>query len=128
MTSELTLLALYGIFTLLTIAAQATAAMAQVGTAMMMKSREDMPALTGLAGRMDRAQANAITALALITPAILILAQKGVSTPTTILAAQVFLAARVAYVLTYAMGIAGLRTLVWTVGVAATLVLYWAGL
>jgi uncharacterized MAPEG superfamily protein len=128
MTTELGILGLYGIFVILTIFAQAQAGMAQLGLATLMKPRDDLPKLTGIAGRLDRAQANSITAMALFAPAVLILAHQNISTPTTLGAAQLFLVARVLYVPLYAFGIPGLRTLVWTVGILCTLWLYVAAL
>ena len=100
----------------------------QVGLPTLLKPRDDMPALTGVAGRLERAQMNSIVAMALFAPAVLILAHKGLSTPDTLLAAQVFLAARVLYVPLYAFGLPGVRTLVWVAGVLATVWLYVAGL
>ncbi len=125
--SEITILGLYGLVTILTIVIQATVAGAQVGPLALFYPRDDLQ-LTGMAARLDRAQLNAAIALALFAPAILILALKGLSTPTTLLAAQVFLIARILYVPAYAFGIPGARTLVWGIGFAATAYLYLAGL
>ena len=128
MASELGILGLYGLVVIITILLQAQAGTMQVGLLTLLKPREDMPALTGVAGRLERAQMNSIVAMALFAPAVLILAHKGLSTPSTLLAAQVFLAARVLYVPLYAFGLPGVRTLVWVVGVLATVWLYVAGL
>lgn len=128
MASELGILGLYGLVVIITILLQAQAGMMQVGLPTLLKPRDDMPALTGVAGRLERAQMNSIVAMALFAPAVLILAHKGLSTPSTLLAAQVFLAARVLYVPLYAFGLPGVRTLVWVAGVLATVWLYVAGL
>ena len=128
MSSELTILGLYGLLTILTIFAQIIAGQLQVGLPMLLKPRDDMPKLLGVAGRLERAQMNAIVALALFAPAVLILAHKGVSTSTTLLTAQIFLVARVLYVPIYASGWPGLRTVVWLAGFLATAWLYFAGL
>ena len=66
--------------------------------------------------------------MALFAPAVLILGQKGINTPSTLLAAQAFLVARVLYLPLYAFGMPGIRTLVWFTGVLATVWLYLAGL
>lgn len=128
MGSEIGILGLYGLLCLLTILIQASMASTQVGNAALMSDRSDMPKLTGMAGRLDRAQANSVVAMALFAPAVLILQSRGISGGSTLLAAQVFLAMRVIYVLTYAFKINGIRSLAWGVGFFATAWLYIAGL
>ena len=127
MGSELGILGLYGLVVIATILIQVMAAQAQVGLEMLVKPRDDMPKLTGVAGRMERAQLNSIVAMALFAPAVLILADKGLATSTTLLAAQVFLIARILYVPIYAAGLPWVRTLVWLAGFLATAWLYFAG-
>ena len=128
MASELGILGLYGLVVIITILLQAQAGMMQVGLPTLLKPRDDMPALTGVAGRLERAQMNSIVAMARFAPAVLILALKGLSTPTTLLAAQTFLAACVLNVPLDAFGLPGVRTLVWVAGVLATVWLNVAGL
>ena len=128
MGNELGILGLYGLVVIVTILVQVITAQAQVGLEMLVKPRDDMPKLTGTAGRMERAQLNSIVAMALFAPAILILAHKGLSTPTTLLCAQAFLIARILYVVVYAMGLPWARTIVWLVGFVATAYLYVAGM
>ncbi len=128
MGSELGILGLYGLVVIVTILIQIMAAQAQVGLEMLVKPRDDMPKLTGVAGRMERAQLNSIVAMALFAPAVLILADKGLATSTTLLAAQVFLIARILYVPIYAAGLPWARTLLWLAGFLATAWLYFAGL
>jgi uncharacterized MAPEG superfamily protein len=128
MSSELTILAIYGLVVIATILAQVLFARAQVGDAMLFTARDDMPKLTGAAGRMDRAQLNTVVALAMFAPAILLLNAKGGFTGGTLLASQLFLVARVLYVPTYAIGVSLLRTLIWLVGFGATAYLYYMAL
>lgn len=128
MGSELGCLGLYGLLVILTILVQAEAGRLQLGLVALLKPRDDTPALTGVAGRLERAQLNSIVAMALFAPAVLILAHQGISTPTTLIAAQAFLVVRVLYVPLYAFGLPGIRTLVWFAGVLATVWLYLAGL
>lgn len=128
MATELGILGLYGLLCLLTILIQAAAAGAQVGNAALMSDRSEMPRLTGMAGRIDRAQMNSVVALALFAPAVLILAQKGITGGSTLLAAQIFLAMRVIYVVAYAFKINGIRSVAWSIGFFATAWLYFAGL
>ena len=128
MGSEIGILGLYGLVVIVTILVQVLYALAQVGLEVFVKPRDDMPKLTGVAGRMERAQLNSIVAMALFGPAVLILADKGLATSTTLLAAQVFLIARILYVPIYAAGLPWVRTLVWLAGFLATAWLYFAGL
>ena len=128
MSSELGILGLYGLFIILVIIVQVLAAMGQVGLGMLAKPRDDMPKLEGVAGRMERALINCVVSMALFAPAVLILVVKDAATASTLLAAQVFLIARIIYVPVYAAGTPWLRTLIWTVGILATLYLYVAGL
>lgn len=128
MSSEPSILALYGLWVIVVILVQVLAAAGQVGLATLAGPRDDMPALTGIAGRLDRAQWNSVVALALFAPAVLLLQARAGFTSSTLLAAQIFLAARVLYVIVYAMGTPWLRTLLWTAGALATAWLYLAAL
>jgi uncharacterized MAPEG superfamily protein len=121
MSSELSILALYGLWIVVVILIQVLAAIGQVELA---KSRDNMPELEGIAARLDRAQINSIVAMALFAPAILLLNIKGISTSGTLLAAQVFLIARIAHSVVYTAGTPWVRTLVWIVGFLATAYLY----
>lgn len=128
MSSELTILAVYALFTILLILVQVMAATGQVGINMLVHPRDDMPKLTGLAGRLDRAQMNSIVAIALFAPAVFLLQAKGAFTSATLLYAQVFLVARVLYAIFYATGTPWVRTISWVVAFLATALLYIAAL
>jgi uncharacterized MAPEG superfamily protein len=124
MSDLLTILALYGLLVVVTILAQVLAALPQVGLVTLARNRDDMPELTGLAGRMLRAVDNSVVAMALFAPAVLILTHQGEVAASALLAAQIFLLARLAYVVVFAVGIPWARTGVWTLGFLATLWLY----
>ena len=128
MSHELDILALYGLLVIILIVIQVLFAISQVGLPMLARPRDDMPRLTGTAGRMERCVANSVTAMALFAPAILILAAREGFGGGTLLAAQVFLIARLAYALLYPAGIPWARTAVWGLGFVATLYLYAAAL
>lgn len=74
------------------------------------------------AQRARRAHANAVESLAVFAPLVVIAALIGVSTPATVLASKVYLAARVAHYVVYAAGVPVVRTLAFAFGVGATLV------
>lgn len=124
MSSELNILALYGLYTALILLLQVTGAMSQLGMGYLLSSRDEHRTLTGITGRLDRALVNSVTAMALFAPAILILAVKEEFGTTTLTAAQAFLIARILYVPAYALKLTGVRTLLWLAGFAATVVLY----
>lgn len=124
MSSELNILALYGLYTALILLLQVTGAMGQLGMGYLLSSRDEHRTLTGITGRLDRALVNSVTAMALFAPAILILAVKEEFSATTLTAAQAFLIARILYVPAYALKLTGVRTLLWLVGFAASVVLY----
>ena len=124
MSSELNILALYGLYTALILLLQVTGTMSQLGMGYLLSSRDEHRTLTGITGRLDRALVNSVTAMALFAPAILILAVKEEFSATTLTAAQAFLIARILYVPAYALKLTGVRTLLWLVGFAASVVLY----
>ena len=124
MSSELNILALYGLYTALILLLQVTGAMGQLGMGYLLSSRDEHRTLTGITGRLDRALVNSVTAMALFAPAILILAVKEEFSATTLTAAQAFLIARILYVPAYALKLTGVRTLLWLAGFAATVALY----
>lgn len=124
MTDELSILALYGLLVAIVLGMKTTGMIGQLGMGYMLSARDENRTLKGMLGRMDRALSNSVTALALFAPPILILAARDTFSGESLLAAQVFLAARVIYIPAYVFGIVGLRTLVWLVGFAATVILY----
>jgi len=124
MSSELTILAILGIALVIFRLIQILTAQSQVGLAMLVSARDTMPELKGVAARMQRAMDNSIAALAMFAPAVLILHAQGALTANSLLAAQVFLIARILYVPVYAAGIPWLRTVVWITGFAMTAWLY----
>ncbi len=126
--SELSILAIYGILVAITLVLQATGTLLQLDMGYLMSSRDEGRTVTGMAARTERALSNSVTAMALFAPAILILAVKDAFSAQTLLAAQVFLVARVIYLPSYVLGIVGIRSLVWTVGFFATIVLYFLAL
>jgi uncharacterized MAPEG superfamily protein len=124
LTSELSILLLYGLVTALLLGAKVSGMMAQLDMGYLLSSRDEERTLPGMLGRTDRALSNSVTALALVAPPILILALRDQSSQASLTAAQVFLAARVVYIPAYVFGIRGLRTAVWLAGFVATLALY----
>jgi len=121
---ELSILALYGLYVAITLVLQATGAMQQLGMGYLLSARDEGRTAGGMAARLERALWNSVSAMALFAPAILILEARGAFSDATLMAAQVFLVARVIYVPTYAFGVIGVRSLAWAAGFFATIILY----
>lgn len=124
LSDELSILALYGLLVMATILAQVTGAAGQLGMGYLLSSRDEGRSVTGMTGRLERAMGNSVTALALFAAPVLILALRDSFTANSLLAAQVFLLARLVYLPAYGFGIVGARTAAWLAGFAATAILY----
>ena len=124
MSSELTILGLYGILIIAVILVETVLALGQYGAGYLATPRDEHRPQAGLAGRATRTVMNCTIGMALFAPAILILSAKDAFTATTLFLAQTFLVARVIYVIVYIAGIPWIRTLAFVVSLLATLILY----
>lgn len=124
MTAELTALVWAALLGLIHILAPATARTRQYGMAWNAGPRDaEMPPPTPLAGRLARAQANFFESFPLFAAAVLVIYVADLETETTLLAAWVWLVARVAYLPLYAMGVPYVRGVAWATSVVALLTL-----
>ena len=89
----------------------------QVGLPMLAGNREGLAPCTGWAGRASRAHHNMLEGLVLFAALVLVAVAAGKTNATTLLGAQLFFWARVAYAAVYLAGIPWLRTGVWFVSV-----------
>jgi uncharacterized MAPEG superfamily protein len=128
MSSEFSIVALYGLLIVLTIAAQSSLGTLQNGVAYNMSPRDEARPLTGVAARLDRAADNMLIGFALFAAAVLVLHAQGRLGAATLTAAQVVLWARVVYVACYAAGIPYVRSLAWVTSTGATVWLLWLAL
>src|SRR5205823_11148051 len=94
-----------------------TGATMQVGLPMLAGNREGLAPCTGWAGRAARAHHNMLESLVLFAALVLIAVLAGKTNATTLLGAQIFFWARLAYAVVYLTGIPWLRTGVWFVSV-----------
>lgn len=78
--------------------------------------RDDRPAPTLMAGRMERALRNMFEALPIFLALALLAEARGITEGWALTGAGVFFTARLAYVPAYASGIVLLRSGVWAVG------------
>ena len=96
----------------------------QVGLPKLAGNRDGLTPCTGWAGRAQRAHHNMLENLALFTALVLVAVLANKTNATTLLGAQIFVWARVAYALVYLAGIPWLRTLVWLVSVIGLLLIF----
>ncbi len=87
-------------------------------------NREDLPAITGWAGRARRAHLNMLENLVLFAALVLVAHTAGKSNAMTVLGAQLFFWGRLAYAIIYVAGIPWLRTGVWLVSVVGMALIF----
>lgn len=92
-------------------------AQSQVGLVALAGNRANLPPLTGIAHRAQRAHLNMLENLLLFAILVLVAAIGGRSNEMTVLGAQLFFWARLAYAIVFLIGIPWLRTGIWVVGV-----------
>ena len=101
---------------------------AQLGPAYTGGNRDEQKQPWGIAGRLKRALDNHFEGLILFTIAVVVVVLGQASSPVTEAAAWTYLVARIVYVPAYASGVFLVRSLIWTVGFVATLVMLLAAL
>jgi uncharacterized MAPEG superfamily protein len=89
----------------------------QVGLPALAGNREGLAPCVGWAGRAARAHHNMLENLVLFAALVLVAVAAGKTNSTTLLGAQIFVWARLAYAVIYVAGIAWLRTAAWLVSV-----------
>jgi uncharacterized MAPEG superfamily protein len=87
---------------------------------------EDMPPLSPIANRLQRAQNNLFETLPLFIAAVLIAHLAGRNGDLTHNGALIYLVGRIVYVPLYAFGVKQIRSLVWLVSTAGLLMIFWA--
>ena len=97
----------------------------QVGLPMLAGDRQGMPEITGWTGRATRAHHNMLENLVLLAILVLVANVARKSNANTILGAQIFFWARVAYAGLYIGGIAWARTAAWGVSMIGLLIILW---
>jgi uncharacterized MAPEG superfamily protein len=101
-----------------------TGALLQVGLPALAGNREKMPAITGWAGRAERAHRNMLQSLVLFTALVLAAQVTNKLDATTALGAQLFFWARLAYAAVYLIGLPWIRTGVWAVAVLGLVLIF----
>ena len=124
MTTELCLLLWSVVLGLVQIALAATCSVGQRGVAWAASARDEMkPPLAGIGGRLDRARGNFLETFPLFAAAVLAAQLLQQHDSLSVLGAQLYFWARLAYLPVYAAGIPYLRTLIWAVSIAGIVLL-----
>ena len=120
MTMELYYLIVFALLIIATIFTQQLSSIFSEGLLPLFGSREGLK-FNGLTGRLERSIINSAISMAIILPPVLAIQITESSTPDGILAMQIFLGARLLYVLSYAFSVSGLRSAAWVTGMLCTL-------
>ena len=96
----------------------------QVGLPALAGNREGLAPCTGWADRAARAHRNMLESLVLFAALVLVAVVTNKTNSTTLLGAQLFFWARLAYALVFVAGIPWLRTLVWLVSVIGLILIF----
>jgi uncharacterized MAPEG superfamily protein len=121
MKPELTLLAWCVILAIVQMLIAVQGAMMQVGLLTLVGNRENFPEIKGWGGRAARAHRNMIENLVLFAAVVLAVVVAGKTNGTTLLGAQIFFWARLAYAAIFLAGIPWARTGAWTVSIIGLL-------
>jgi uncharacterized MAPEG superfamily protein len=124
MTPELMYLVWSAVLTLVLAVIAASGATLEVGLPRLAGNRENMPEMSGWAGRAARAHSNMLENLVLFAILVLTARAANVGSSTTLLGAQLFFWARVAHAILYIAGIPWLRTGAWAVSVIGLLLIF----
>jgi len=125
MKPELTLLAWSVILAIVHMLIAVQALVSTKGLMAAVGNREGLPELPGWAGRAVRANRNMAENLALFAAVVLAAAVIDKSNNMTMLGAQLFFYARIAYAVCYIGGFIWLRTLSWLVSIAGVVLILW---
>lgn len=128
MTPELMALTLAALLQVLQFCCYSVASISQVGINVAAGSRDRPITLTGTAGRLQRAMNNHFEGLILFTIAVVVITYTDQSDTSTMLASFIYLGARILYVPAYVFNLTPWRSLIWFVGLAATVYILLAAL
>ena len=124
MNPELTMLVWAVALTFVQVLIAVLAAQMQVGLMTLVGNREHFPELTGMAGRAYRAHRNMVQNLVLFAALVLAAVAAGRTNNMTLVGAELFLWARVAYAIVYLIGLPWLRTGVWAISILGLILIF----
>ncbi len=125
MSLDLKYLLLSTLLTFVQVLIAAAAANQVVGLPTLAGNRDDLPVLSGFAGRARRAHLNMVENMVLFAALVLIAAVSGKANAMTGMGALIFFWARLVYAVIYLLGIPWLRTVAWFVGVIGLAMIAW---
>ncbi len=99
-------------------------AQGKVGLPPLIGNRDDLPVMTGFAGRAQRAHRNMLESLVLFAVLVLVAQVTAKANAMTALGAQLFFWGRVAYAVVYWIGIPWVRTVVWAVSLIGLILIF----
>ena len=117
MKPELTLLVWAVVLTFAQVLVAAAGAQSQIALPKLAGNRENLPALTGWAGRASRAHRNMLENLPLFAVLVLVAVIAGRTNAQTLLGAQIFVWSRLLHAVIYVAGVPWLRTVMYIVSV-----------
>src|SRR5271156_5741256 len=124
MSTDLTLLVWAVALTLVQSVIAVLGAQMQVGLPALAGNRENLPPITGWAGRAARAHRNMLENLVLFAALVLVAHAAGKANGTTALGSELFFWARLVYVPVFVIGIPWVRTGVWAVSVVGLVIIF----
>ncbi len=125
---EATVLAFSGLLAAVQFGHMAAFANLQLGPKRTLGPRDEPLHLAGVVGRLHRALSDLFEALALFTAAVVVVTLAGAASGFTTACAWTFLAARILYVPAYAFGWVPWRSILFAIGLVATLSMLLAAL
>lgn len=123
MTTELQILGYAALLQYIQFVLMAVPVNLELGVGYTAGPRDQQRQPSGLGGRLYRAMNNHTENLVLFTIAVLVVSLSGTSNSTTEMAAWTYLGARILYVPAYASGIYLLRSIIFSIGFLATLLM-----
>jgi uncharacterized MAPEG superfamily protein len=124
MSTDLTLLVWAVGLTMVQAALAAMGALLLSGPGKMAGNRDDLPPITGWAGRATRAHRNMLESLPLFAALVLTAQIAGKADATSALGSELFFWARLVYAPVYVIGIPFLRTAVWAVSIVGLITIF----
>jgi len=96
----------------------------QVGLPPLVGNRENLPAMSGWAGRAQRAHRNVLESIVMFAILVLVANVTGKANAMTALGSELFFWSRVAYAAIYLAGIPWIRTIAWGVSLVGLLLIF----
>ena len=124
MTPDLSYLLWSVALTIVLVVTAVTAAMLQLGLPPLAGNRDEIPPLTGFAGRAERLHLNMLQNLPLFAIVVLVAQVTNHANATTALGAAIFFWARIVHAAIYLIGIPWLRTAAWAVSIVGVLTIF----